>query len=85
MQRELKFRAWDKSQKYMAYQGCPDLETLYSFMFHYAGFKDCLLMQSIDILDKNGDEIFEGDYIKCTGGLWLGDYPKEGQIIFNKS
>ena len=84
MQRELKFRAWTEIEKYMAYQGHPDLETLYSFMFHYADFKDCILMQGIGILDKHGDEIFEGDYIKCTGGLWLDDYPKEGQIIFNK-
>ena len=84
MQRELRFRAWTEIEKYMAYQGHPDLETLYRFMFHFADFKDCLIMQSIGILDKHGDEIFEGDYIKCTGGLWVDDYPKEGQIIFNK-
>ena len=84
MQRELRFRAWTEIEKYMAYQGHPDLETLYSFMFHFADFKDCLIMQSIGILDKHGDEIFEGDYIKCTGGLWVDEYPKEGQIIFNK-
>lgn len=31
----IKFRAWDKSQNYMAYQGTPDLETLQSFIFHF--------------------------------------------------
>ena len=60
MQRELKFRAWDKSQKYMAYQGNPDLETLSSFMFH---FGEDIVMQSIGLKDKDGDEIFEGDLL----------------------
>ena len=33
------FRAWVESQKFMAIQGTPDLETLQSFMFHYADEK----------------------------------------------
>ena len=60
MQRELKFRAWDKTQNYMAYQGNPDLETLSSFMFH---FGEDIVMQSIGLKDKDGDEIFEGDLL----------------------
>ena len=58
--RELKFRAWDKSQKYMAYQGNPDLETLSSFMFH---FGEDIVLQSTDFFDKNENEIFEGDIL----------------------
>ena len=60
MKRELKFRAWDKTQNYMAYQGNPDLETLSSFMFH---FGEDIVMQSIGLKDKDGDEIFEGDLL----------------------
>ena len=58
--RELKFRAWDKSQKYMAYQGSPDLETLSSFMFH---FGEDIVLQSTGFLDKNENKIFEGDIL----------------------
>jgi uncharacterized phage protein (TIGR01671 family) len=58
--RELKFRAWDESQKNMAYQGNPDLETLSRFMFH---FGEDIVMQSIGLKDKDGDEIFEGDLL----------------------
>ena len=57
---ELKFRAWDKSQKYMAYQGSPDLETLSSFMFH---FGEDIVLQSTGFLDKNENKIFEGDIL----------------------
>jgi uncharacterized phage protein (TIGR01671 family) len=59
--REIKFRAWDESQKYMAYQGMPDLENIQSFIFH---FGDKILMQYTGLKDFNGKKIFEGDIIE---------------------
>ena len=59
----IKFRAWHEPTKHMAYQGTPDIETLQSFIHH---FHDDDLMQSTNIFDKNGKEIFESDYIKYS-------------------
>ena len=60
--RTIKFRAWDENQKYMAYQGTPDLETIQSFIHH---FGDKKLMQFTGLHDKNGEEIYEGDILFC--------------------
>lgn len=65
MQREIKFRAWDKNHKYMAYQGTPDLETIQSFIHH---FGDKKLMQFTGLRDNNGTKIFEGDLVEWPDG-----------------
>ena len=63
MKREILFRAFDKKQNYMAYQGSNDLETLESFVFHFGRYD---LMQSTGCKDINKRSIFEGDFVKCT-------------------
>lgn len=79
-----KYRAWDESQKYMAYQGSPDLETLQSFMHH---FSDKQLMQSTGFQNKSGQEIFEGDImtytVNCLSEDGLVRKDKKGRHIFH--
>lgn len=58
------FRAYIESQKYMAIQGTPDLETLQSFMFHYGDEK--YLMQYTGLNDVTGKKIFDCDIIEYT-------------------
>ncbi len=80
-----KFRAWDESQKYMAYQGSPDLETIQSFMYH---FGDEELMESTFLHDKGGDgkEVWEGDifdvvFKNCPDGFNIIGRETEVKIV----
>ena len=78
MQREIKFRAWDKTNSKMV-----SMEYLEC---HRAGFRlftedyahDFSLMQFTGLTDKNGREIYEGDIVR-----W--HYMEEGVAVVKYS
>lgn len=73
MKIEKLFRAWDESQKYMAYQGSPDIETLQSFMHH---FGDNELMIYTGQNDINQKKLFEDDILLVESNIFV----KEGKF-----
>ena len=69
MQRTIKFRAWDKRNKKMLYDGiilamsdCSRHSTYYGYKGRIPDLID--LMQFTGLHDRNGKEIWEGDRLK---------------------